>query len=156
GKIETFKEVWRSERRGSSTSERNRFVMMIRLLTLAILLLAGSAYAQTPNGAIRLEVKDPSGKALEASGRLVNLSTGVNLSFQTDAQGKGALGNLPYGRYRLEVSKDGFATQTLLIEVRSGTPISRIVTMAVGSLAFKVDVVGTTPLPGSDLTPDEI
>jgi hypothetical protein len=68
--------------------------MTTRSLALAILLLAGGAYAQTPKGEIRLEVKDPSGKALEASGRLENLSTGVNLNFQTDAQGKETLGKI--------------------------------------------------------------
>jgi outer membrane receptor protein involved in Fe transport len=128
------------------------------MLALALLSLMTSAHAQIriSAGEIRLEVKDPSGKALEASGKLENLATGVERSFQTDAQGRYIFEGLLYGRYRLEVSRDGFATQSLLIDVRSETPISRPVTMALGSLAFKVDVIGTTPLPGSDLEPVEI
>lgn len=132
--------------------------MMTRMLALAVLSLITSAHAQlqTTVGEIRLEVKDPSGKALEALGKLKNLSTGVDRSFQTDAQGRHTFEGLPYGRYRLEVSQEGFTTQSVLIDVRSETPISRTVMMALGSLAFKVDVIGATPLPGSDLEPVEI
>ncbi|MGH9851467.1 MAG: TonB-dependent receptor plug domain-containing protein, partial [Blastocatellia bacterium] len=139
--------------------------MRIKLLLLALALLSISASTQARSGALtpqpltgelRLEVVDPSGKALEAAGKLENLATGVHSSFQTDAQGRYTFVRLPYGRYRLEVSKAGFATQSVLIDVRSETPLSRTVTMALGSLAFKVDVIGTTPLPGSDLEPVEI
>ena len=59
--------------------------------------------------------------------------------------------DLPYGRYRLEISKAGFATQSVLIDVQSATPISRTITMALGAQTAKVDVVATTPLRGIDL-----
>ncbi len=138
--------------------------MGARSLSLAVLLLATSmsALAQTdttprrPTGELRLEVKDPSGKAIETSGKLENLSTGVSQSFQTDAQGRRRFENLPYGRYRLEIFKEGFATQSLLIDLQSTAPLERTVTLALGALAFKVDVIASTPLPGVDLEPNEI
>jgi hypothetical protein len=111
--------------------------------------------AQTPSGQINLEVKDPDGTAMQASGKLTG-PAGNDRSFQTDAQGTYTLAGLPYGRYRLEVSKDGFATQSLLIDVQSGTPVSRTITLALGTQASKVDVVATTPLHGIDLPLDEI
>src|SRR5260221_3611644 len=82
---------------------------------------------QSTGGEIRLEVKDPSGAAMQASVRLVG-SAG-DRRFQTDAQGKYAFSNLPNARYRLEVSKEGFTTQSMLIDVQSGIPISRTVTL---------------------------
>ena len=91
-------------------------------------LLVGAAAplpAQRPTGEIRLQVKDPSGAAMEASGKLRNLASGVVRSFQTDAQGKYAFLSLPYGRYRLEVSRSGFTTQTLPVNVQSAAPIAR-------------------------------
>lgn len=138
--------------------------MMIRLLSLAVLLSVAGAFVQargavvvpqSPTGELRLEVKDPAGKAIEASGRLENLSTGVSQTFQT-AQGGHRFDGLPYGRYRLEVVSEGFAAQSVLIDVQTSSPISRTVTLAVGNLAFKVDVIATTPLPGVDLDPNEI
>jgi outer membrane receptor protein involved in Fe transport len=111
---------------------------------------------QAATGQIHVEVKDPSGAAMEASGKLDSLAPGVARSFQTDAQGRFTFEGLPYGRYRLEISKAGFATQSAVIDVESGTPVSRTVTMALGALASQVDVVATTPLRGIDLPLNEI
>jgi len=118
--------------------------------------LFGAINAQRPVGEIRLEVKDPSGKAMEASGKLENLSTGAVKSFRTDGQGKCTFEKLSFGRYRLEIRQEGFATQSFLIDVQTDAPILREVTMAVGSLAFNVEVVAATPLPGVDQERREI
>ena len=113
--------------------------------------------AQIPSGQIRIEVTDPSGAPMSASGHLTNPATGVNTAFQTDARGTYTFEHLPYGRYQLEISRDGFATRTVSIDVKSGTPILRSVKL---ELAYgpqsKVEVVGTMPLPGVDLTTDQI
>jgi outer membrane receptor protein involved in Fe transport len=124
-------------------------------LAAAALLCPAVSHGQGPAGAIRVEVKDPSGAALEASGRLEGLANGVHLSFQTDGRGVYTLGNLPYGRYKLEVSRNGFATQSAPIDVQSEAPISRTVTLGLATFASEVDVVATTPLPGVDLLPDQ-
>jgi len=132
-----------------------------RAVRLYWVLLAATAAlhaqrAQHPAGEIRLEVKDPSGAVMEASGSLQNPATGIARVFQTDSQGTYVFQSLPYGRYRLEVSKRGFATQSKLINVQSGTPVLRIVRMALAPQASKIDVVAPTALPGTDLALDEI
>jgi len=125
--------------------------------SFAVLLFAVLALrAQNPSGEIRVQVKDPSGAAMQASGKLVGSGPGVQRSFQTDALGTYTLGNLPYGRYRLEISKDGFVTQSLQIDVQSAAPIARAVTMVLGGQAAKVDVVSETPLAGTDLQINQI
>ena len=124
--------------------------------TCVLLGAAAVLRAQGPNGEIRLAVKDPSGAAMAASGRLQSLAPGIQRSFQTDAQGTYTLGNLPYGRYRLEISKAGFGTQSILIDVQSGTPILRTVTLEIAAQAAKVDVVSETPLSGTDLQINQI
>ena len=93
---------------------------------------------------------------MEASGSLQNPATGVARVFRTDSQGTYAFQSLPYGRYRLEVSKSGFASQSKLINVQSGAPVSRIVRMALAPQASKIDVVAPTALPGTDLALDQI
>lgn len=113
-------------------------------------------WAQPPTGEIRLEVKDPSGAAMEVSGTLENLTTGVNTRFMTDRQGKRTFAGLTLGRYRLEVSREGFATHSALLDVASATPVTELINMEVGSPSYAVNVVGTTPLPGVDREPAEI
>lgn len=125
------------------------FLSLVLWGTVSILL------AQTPIGQIRLEVKDPSGAAMQASGKLQSLGAGIEQNFHTDTRGRYTFENLSYGRYRLEVSQTGFTTRSLLIDVQSKS-ISRTVNMALGSTSFAVDVVSTTPLPGADLQPDQI
>jgi hypothetical protein len=123
--------------------------MMTRLLLLTVFLSLSIAAQAQPGarttelstGELRIEVKDPSGKALEAAGKLDNLATGVSHGFQTDSQGKHAFEGLPYGRYRLEVSREGFATQSVLINVQSNETVTRAVTLALSSLAYKLDVI---------------
>ena len=118
----------------------------------ALLAALGAAFvhAQSPAGELRLEVRDSSGAPMQASGML------GDRGFQTDAQGLYTFQGLPYGRYRLELSQSGFATQVVEIDVASATPVSRIVTMALANAASTVDVVAATPLAGTDLTPDQI
>ena len=60
--------------------------------------------AQRPAGEIRLEVRDPSGAGMEASGKLQNLASGVVRTFQTDDKGVYTFLTLPYARYRLEAN----------------------------------------------------
>ena len=137
----------------------NRVRLLVVLLVVAgapAQMRAGTINAQEPGGELRLEVIDPSGRALEVAGNLENIRTGVTRRFQTDAQGSYTFRDLPFGRYRVEVSKDGFARQSVLIDLQSAIPISRSVTMALGNLAFNVEVVATTPLPGGDIESNEI
>src|SRR6188768_268417 len=79
--------------------------------------------AQNQRGEIQLEVRDSSGSPVEASGWLRGIASGQQQSFQTDSKGQATLSTLPFGRYRLEVGKPGFATQTLTIDVASSPPI---------------------------------
>ncbi len=126
------------------------------LFLLALATTAKWLAAQDLTGEIQLQVKDSSGAAMEASGTLRNLAGVVQRGFQTDAHGMYRFSGLAFGKYRLEVSKTGFATQSLLIEVKSATVISRSITMTLGAQSTRVDVVATTPLVGTDLSTDQI
>jgi outer membrane receptor protein involved in Fe transport len=123
----------------------------------AVLLFAAlTLLAQNPSGEIRVQVKDPSGAAMQASGTLRGGPTGVRRSFQTDALGTYTLENLPYGRYRLEISKDGFVPQSVQIDVGSAAPVTHTIAMVLTGQAAKVDVISETPLAGTDLQINQI
>jgi len=124
-----------------------------RLLFFYVCLLTWPAPLRAQSaGEIRLEVKDPSGAAMQAAGTLRGLSSGVERAFQTDAQGEAVLASLPYGRYRLEVSAEGFAAYAALIDVQSSSPAERTVTLELMRQGYSVEVIAATPLPGVDLT----
>jgi outer membrane receptor protein involved in Fe transport len=132
---------------------------MIRVLgnILGISLAAVCLWGQTPTGEIRVEVRDPSGAPMEASGQLKNVATGADRAFRTDAQGAYIFEDVPSGAYRLTVSRDGFATQTIPVDVKTGKTVERTVKMALGHAPqTQVDVVETMPLPGVDLSAEQI
>jgi outer membrane receptor protein involved in Fe transport len=123
-----------------------------KVCALAIVLFPILLRAQT--GQIHLEVKDPSGAPMAASGKLQTPTS--TLSFQTDPQGGYTVSTLPPGRYRLEVSKAGFVTQSVSIDLTAGASVSRILTLPLSSQSSRVEVVAATPLPGTDLPLDEV
>jgi outer membrane receptor protein involved in Fe transport len=135
---------------GGRLARATGVIFCAALVLLHPILLVG----QNSNGEIRLEVKDPSGARMQASGRLVGSAD--DRRFQTDARGMYTFSSLPNGRYRLEVAKNGFTTQSMLVDVQSGTPVSRIVTLELAAQASRIDVVAATPLPGTDLPIDQI
>ena len=121
-----------------------------------LLLVAFSLQAQNPTGSIQIQVQDPSRAPMQASGKLVSRALGIKRNFETDSQGMYTFSNLPFGPYRLEVSKAGFVTESLPIEVRSATPIAHTFLMLIEIQAAKVDVVSQTPLAGTDLQINQI
>jgi outer membrane receptor protein involved in Fe transport len=124
------------------------------LCAVSVLFYSILSLGQIPSGQIHLEIQDPSGVPTEASGRLVH--SGVpDRNFQTE-QGQYIFRDLPAGSYRLEVSKAGFATQALSIDLQAGGAVTRTVTLALAPQASKIDVVAVTPLAGTDVFVDDI
>src|SRR5271170_4962085 len=85
------------------------------LCTFAAFLIGSTLCGQSPQGEIRLVVKDSSSAPMQASGKLENTALGVSREFQTDAQGVMVLPQLPFGRYHVQISKSGFTTQSIAI-----------------------------------------
>jgi outer membrane receptor protein involved in Fe transport len=133
-------------------SKLTRFLRSSFLLFVAQ--LAGTvAYAQS-TGEIRLQVKDPSGAALPASGHVVGPA--IDRAFRTDAQGAFSLGGLAFGRYRLEISRSGFATRSITVDVNSPAPVSERVTLLIRIASTSVAVFSPTPIGQADQSLDEI
>ena len=106
--------------------------------------------AQQTTGSIRIEVRDASGGGVQASLRLASQVV------ESDSQGVGEFRNLAPGHYRIEISKTGFATQKIEVDIKSATPVLRSVTLAIGAGSSRVDVVAATPLAGTDLSRNQI
>lgn len=125
-------------------------------LAIATLLSSLSLLGQTELGQIKVEVKDPSGAGVQAEGLIESATTSLRRSFKSDIQGMQSVSQLPFGHYRIRISKDGFGTHTSIIEINSTTAVTLPVTLTVGTASYAVSVVGTTPLAGLDRSLDEI
>lgn len=88
-----------------------RFPTILPRWVLAVLLLAFSLLAQTPNGSINGIVLDSTNRAIAGADVLViNDVTGVKYSSKSNDEGIYVVPNLPPGPYRLQVAKPGFKT----------------------------------------------
>ncbi len=107
-------------------------------------------------GEVRVEVKDSSGAAVDAKGWMENLDTGARHGFKPGARGVFTFSDLPLGRYRLRISKEGFATHSATLDLNSAAPVTHAVTLQIGTSAYAVSVISATPLAGLDRPVDEI
>jgi outer membrane receptor protein involved in Fe transport len=119
-----------------------------RLLPL-LFSLALPAPAQAPTGSIRLQITDPAGRALPSHGVLYG--SGAARRVHTENDGSLTLSDLPLGRYTLVLSDNGFAAQTLHLDLRSSEPVQRTVVMTLGSTNTTVDVIASTPIGSLDV-----
>ena len=117
---------------------------------------SSSAIPSTQTGELHLQVKDPSGRALRARGRLNGPVAGGSREVRTDVDGSLVLSNLPFGNYRLQLSQSGFTAGTIEFQVHSATPVNREVTLNLGGVSTTVDVIASTPIGSLDISVDDV
>jgi hypothetical protein len=107
---------------------------------LFVLLWAAAQFAQSNTGELRLTVTDPSGLPIQSAVELVSEANQLRQSLETDPEGALIAKRLSFGTYRVEVSRDGFATFTGLVDVRSALPTEYHVTLTLAPLQTQVTV----------------
>jgi len=116
-----------------------------------IILAAIPALAQHERGEMRLKVLDAKGGPLvAASVDLVSQANQVRRSFLTDEDGNCLARQLPFGRYRLQVSRGGFLSAEQLVEVRSELPLNISVTLGLAPIQSSVNVTDAATLVDPD------
>ena len=96
--------------------------------------------AQSNSGEFRLKVTDPDGLGIRSSVRLVSEANQFTASLVTDEGGNLIAKLLPFGVYRLEVQREGFAPFSESIEIRSAIPAELHVTLSITPLSTSVTV----------------
>jgi outer membrane receptor protein involved in Fe transport len=107
---------------------------------LLFFLIAGQ-FVQPDAGELRIVVTDPSGAVLQSAVTVESAASQVHRSIDTDAGGVALVKRLPFGAYRVTVTRDGFNPFSAVVDVRSAVPIDYRVTLAIASLAATVEVV---------------
>jgi hypothetical protein len=115
--------------------------------------LAAASFAQTPTGALRGQVTDPSGAAISGAAVILTpAATGSPITVQTNGQGMYEFKSLPAGKYSMTVGAQGFSVyQNDNVDVAS-QPLRLNVSMEIAVETQKVQVSDTAPTV--DVTPE--
>jgi len=107
---------------------------------LFVLVWTGAQFGQSNAGELRLTVSDQAGLPIQSGVALISEANQLRQNLETDAQGILVAKRLPLGRYRVEVSRAGFATFAGLIDLQSVLPTKYHVTLSLAPLQTQVTV----------------
>ena len=128
--------------------------LLLFIFGFSFLFYATPSRAQVGNsGSIEGVVKDPSGGVV--GGATVEISyavSGYSRIVTTGSDGTFRLTNVPFNTYHLVVTKDGFASFTQDVDVRSSVPVTAAISLKVGSASATSVTVEAT---GGDLVEND-
>jgi outer membrane cobalamin receptor len=107
---------------------------------LFLFLFAGQVFGQSNSGGLRLKVVDPAGLGLQTSVELVSEASQFRQSYVTDEAGLLVARNLPFGLYRVDVKRSGFAFFSRMVEVRSAISAELLIQLSVAPTQTAVEV----------------
>jgi len=115
--------------------------MKIRLVSLlSAFLWVLPLCAQSNTGELRIKVTDPAGLGVKSSVQLVSEANQIRKTLLTDDAGNLVAKQLPFGVYRVEVQREGFAPFSDSVEVRSAIPAEYHVTLRIAPMSTSVTV----------------
>jgi hypothetical protein len=123
-------------------------------IQVCVWLVASSSLllAQGRQGEIHLQVRDPNGHPMAASGVLTSDMNRVQRAVEVGTQGLLSLKDLPFGVYRLVLRADGFAEYSEVLETHSPLPIEWVAVLKVEGERTEIPVHDTTTLLDPDQT----
>jgi outer membrane cobalamin receptor len=122
----------------------------------AVLLIAISQFAQSRTGELQLTITDPARLPLAATVELLSEVNQIRERLVSDESGAIVAKRLPFGVYRLTVTRDGFAPFVGAVEIRSALPTVYHVTMTLAPLQTQLTVTpGDTLLDPQQTTSEQ-
>ena len=114
------------------------------VLLIALFAATSASFGQRISGELRLQVTDPTGAGLHATGSIAGSATGVDRTFETDDAGRFIVRALPPGRYQLTVQSEGFTAKTIAVQIDSQLPVEQRVSLDVTPLSTTIEVKDET------------
>ena len=124
--------------------------MMLRCCLFSLWMMA--QFNPSNSGELRVTVNDATGLPVQSSVELLSQANQVRRTLQTDVQGKIIARQLPFGTYEVQVTREGFAPFSGLVEIRSATPTPYTVTLGLATLQTQVSVSADDTLVDSRQT----
>ena len=123
---------------------------------------AAPLFGQTNTGELRLKVTDPSGLRIKAAVQVISEANQYRNTLTTTDEGSLTLQRLPFGIYKLEVSRPGFAVTSASVEIHSSIPtsyslqlklpsVSQSIVVGAASTLIDPDQAGSVSQVGSDV-----
>jgi hypothetical protein len=122
-----------------------RFIRIIGLMA-CVWFFALPAAAQRDRGELQIDVRDPQGATLSASGEIISEGNQFHLSFTIGDDGRYAAQDLAFGVYRVSVSHSGFVPAVQLVEIRSIVPQHLSLTLGLKPVETQLQVSETETL----------
>lgn len=122
-----------------------RYIQIIGLMS-CVCFFAQHAAAQRDRGELQIEVHDPQGAVLSASGELVSQGNQFHLEFTVGDDGRYAAQDLAFGVYRVSISHSGFVPAVQLVEIRSVVPQHLALTLGLKPVETLLQVSETETL----------
>jgi len=118
-----------------------RSELTIKLLA-TVLLCVLPGFGQANVGQLRLRVTDPAGLGVESTVELISEVNQFSDSYATNGKGRLQVDRLPFGVYQMRVHREGFATFSGSLEIRSVFPVTYHVGLSVAVATTSVVVIG--------------
>ena len=119
--------------------------------TIAVLLSAGAAHAQSGGSAISGTILDPSGAVvLNAKVQIHNVVSGYDRTTTSDSKGNFSFPNVPFNPYHMTVTATGFAQYAQDVEIRSALGVNVKVSLTVARSTDTVTVEAGADLVEND------
>ena len=131
---------------GSRPASMTRFLLHHRMCRLPLATMvffftvAPPLCAQRLRGELHLEVRDPKGASVAASGELLSEGNGFQRTFEVPHDGHVVLQDLPFGVYRLSLHAEGFADWSDVVELHSEVPLKLAIALGVAPVTTQVQV----------------
>ncbi len=137
---------------------RSRSTTLLPLLTALCLILAMAVPARAQTSTLQGEVRDSQGEALPGvTVAATSAARAAPIMATTDASGRYQLDSLPPGSYDVRFSLEGFqAIRELGVSVQNGFAVNLDAELGLARLTERVEVVGFTPLLGTEIDRDLI
>jgi len=110
------------------------------------LLLAAAQFGQTNTGELRVTVTDTTGLPLPGPVEVVSEANEFRQRLDTNGSGLLIIRRLPFGTYRIGVSRDGFTPVADTVDVRSALPTQHHIRMILSAVQTQLTVSADSPL----------
>jgi hypothetical protein len=117
-----------------------------KTIALIFSLIASPLLAQVNTGELRLRVTDATGLGVKAVVTLSSEANQYSEELSTSEEGTADIKALAYGIYRLNVERQGFATISNMLEIRSVIPTDRTLRLSVAPVSSSIEVSSTSAL----------
>jgi len=97
-------------------------------------------WAQSNSGELHLKVVDPAGLGVKTTVEVVSDANQYRNTLATNEHGELVVQRLPYGIYRVEIRREGFAEVTETVEIRSSLATKDTIQLQLTSVAQSVSV----------------